>query len=103
MSLFEIRRDVGDITREDLDAASLRAIVCAYEFPNVRWIRSFWDRKNHTVVCYYEADSAETLWEHSRRSLIPCDDVTEVEEFGPGDFSHIAAARPPAQQAVVAS
>ena len=88
MPLYRIRRDVGEISQEDLDAASFRAIVCAPQFPGLKWVRSYWDRFGGRLDCIYEAVNAEQLEEHARVSRIPCDEVSEVTEMLPDSYLH---------------
>lgn len=78
MPLYRIRRDVGPATQEDIDAASFRAIVCAPQFPGLKWIRSYWDPAAERIDCYYEAAGPEQLQRHAELSRIPCDEVSEV-------------------------
>jgi hypothetical protein len=87
MPLFMIRRDVPGITQEDVDAASYRAIACAYYYAGLRWYSSYWDREAGVIHCVYEANSARDLFEHAQVARIPCDDVREVQPFGPGDYT----------------
>jgi len=92
MPLFTIRRDVPDVTREDLDAAAFRALACAYEYPGLRWVRSYWDEDRGQLLCLYEARDAAQIEHHSRRSRIPCDEIRAVIEFGPESYVAVAAA-----------
>ncbi len=86
MPLFAIRRSVGLMSSEEMDAAVYRAIFCAVEYPDLRWIRSFWDTATGEVCCYYEALGPEQIREHSRRSAIPCDSIAEVTELVPEGY-----------------
>lgn len=86
MPLYTIRREIPGDDREAIDAASLRAISCAYEFPGLRWIRSYWDEPAQALLCLYESTSPEQIQEHSRRSRIPCDDIREVVEIEPSVY-----------------
>jgi hypothetical protein len=88
MPLYRIRRDVGEISREDLDAASFRAIVCAPQFPGLKWVRSYWDQEAGRLDCIYDAVNPEQLEEHARVARIPCDDVREVTEMLPDTYLH---------------
>ena len=88
MPLYTIRRKIPDASQEDVDAASLRAIFCAYEYSGLKWVRSFWDRDHQELLCVYEATSPDQVREHSERSRIPCDEVIEVLEFGPEQYLH---------------
>lgn len=95
MALFLIRRHVPAATQEDIDAAAVRAIACALEFPGLRWITSYWDRAAEETLCMYEAKSAQEIAEHARRARIACDEVRPVEQFGPIDY--VSGAEPHAE------
>ena len=86
MTLYSIRRNVGDITKEDMDAAAFRAIVCAVQFPGLKWHRSYWNQASGYMDCIYEADRPEHLEEHARVARIPCDDVRPVTEIIPETY-----------------
>ncbi len=88
MPLYAIRRELGTISREELDASAYRAIMCGYEFENMRWVRSFWDPEAGNITCLYEAVSAEEIREHARRARIPCTEVREVIEVIPEAYVH---------------
>jgi hypothetical protein len=88
MPLYAIRRELGTISRDELDASASRAIMCAYDFENMTWVRSFWDPEAGNITCLYEAASAEDIREHARRARIPCDDVREVTEVTPELYVH---------------
>ena len=94
MPLFTVRRSLGDITKDDLDAAAFRAIVCAYEYPGMRWHESYWDVERGVLTCIYEAQNEAELVEHSNRSRIPCDDVRLVQVVRPEDFFPAIEATP---------
>lgn len=87
MPMYAIRRHIGALTREELDAAGFRATVCAAEFDGLRWERSFWDAKRGELLCYYKAQSAEQIRQHSRQANIPCDGVAEVTEVLPDVYA----------------
>ena len=96
MPLFAIRRDVGPMTQEDVDAAGLRATICAAAFTGLRWKRSYWNPELGEIRCYYEARSAKDIEEHSLRSAIPCDEIFEVRELLPDAYAAVAADAVPA-------
>ena len=83
MPLYRIRRDVGIISREDMDAAAFRAIVCVPQFPGLKWHRSYWDEGRGVIDCFYEAVNPLQLQEHARVARIPCDEVVQVSELLP--------------------
>jgi hypothetical protein len=86
MALYLIRRNVPGIGKEDIDAASLRAISCAYSYEGLRWIQSYWDPEAGVMDCVWEAKDAEQVADHARRALLPCDEIREVRLITPGDF-----------------
>jgi hypothetical protein len=88
MPLYAIRRELGKISRDELDASASRAIMCSYDFESMKWVRSFWDPEAGNITCFYEAASGEDLHEHARRARIPCDDVREVTEVTPELYVH---------------
>lgn len=83
MPLYRIRREVGPISKEDMDAAAFRAIVCAPQFPGLAWRRSYWDEGAGRIDCLYDAVNPAQLQEHARVARIPCDEVAEVTELLP--------------------
>ena len=88
MPLYRIRREIGEITQQDLNAASFRAIVCAPQFPGLKWHRSYWDREAGLLDCFYDAVDPVQLEEHARVARIPCNDVREVDELLPDTYVH---------------
>jgi hypothetical protein len=88
-----IRRDVPGASQEDIDAASFRAITCAFYFPGMKWHRSFWDQGAGLLYCVYEARDPQELFAHAQRARIPCDEVREVDTFGPETYIGEAATR----------
>lgn len=86
MPLYKIRRNVGPIIQEDMDAAAFRAIVCAVQFPGLRWQRSYWDKEAGVLDCFYEAASRQDIEDHARVARIPCDGVQEVAELLPETY-----------------
>ena len=103
MPLYAIRREVGDVPSDEIDAAALRAIFCAVEYDGLRWVRSFWDREAGLLNCIYEAQSAAQIREHSMRSNIPCDGVHEVTEILPGTYIRDSRPTPAAAPAFAAN
>lgn len=88
MTLYRIQRIVGEMSDEEMDAAGFRAIVCAPQFPGVKWHRSYWDKAAGQLECIYEANSIADLEAHSRTARIPCDGVTEVTQLLPETYLH---------------
>ena len=88
MPLYSIRRQLGEISEQDLDASAFRAIVCAFQFEGLKWHRSYWDRQTGELNCIYQATDPRQLEEHARVSRIPCDSIAEVSEVGPEPYMH---------------
>lgn len=93
MPIFQVRRILGHASKDDVDAAAFRAIVCAYEYPGMKWHESYWDAEREEMICIYEADDADQIFIHAERSRIACDEVREVTVIRPGDY--VPALPPP--------
>ena len=93
MPLYKIHRLIGPSTQEDVDAAGFRAIVCAPQFPGLRWIQSYWDQDGGCLDCFYEAASPEQIRQHAELSRIPCDEVVEVQLVHPSSYTTGVAAK----------
>jgi hypothetical protein len=90
MALFQVRRSVAGAEREDIDAGALRALMCAMEFPNMRWVRTYWDRQAGVEFCLFEAERPEHLREHARRARIPDGELRPVQTLEPQRYLPIA-------------
>ena len=88
MPMFRIRREVGDVSQDDMDAAAFRAVICIPQFEGMRWHRSFWDREAGFIDCFYEAADRKQIEEHARVARLACDDVSEVDELLPDTYTH---------------
>jgi hypothetical protein len=86
MPTYSIRRIVGNISRDDVDAAAIRSLWCLANFPQVRWIRSTWDEGRGEINCLYEAPNVEVIREHAVSANLPCDEVREVDIIDPDDY-----------------
>ncbi len=86
MPRYSIVRNVPGLTQEELDAASMRAIWCLSDFPEMRWVRSYWDQESEQLLCVYDSPNVQMIQDHSSSARIPCDDVHEVWEFGPDTY-----------------
>ena len=89
MALFTIERKLPGATSEDVDAAGFRAVACAFNYPGLRWLSSYWDPEGERILCIYEAESAEQIEHHSMRARIPCDRVSLVYHIDPERFADI--------------
>ncbi len=87
MTLFAIERALPGATRDDIDAAGFRALSCAFNYPGLHWMSTYWDRAGERTICIYEAQSAEQIEHHSARARIPCDRISPVEHIDPATLA----------------
>jgi len=86
MAKYLVFRTVGDISDEDIEAASLRSIEALDQTPGVRWIRSYYSAAEGKIYCEYEAPGVEAVLEHARIAGIPFDRAQVVQELEPSMF-----------------
>ncbi len=87
MGVFLIRRNLGQATQEDVDAASIRALSCVYNYEGLRWVTSYWNAARGIIYCLYEAQNEQQIIEHSAQSRIPCDEITPVQVVNPEEYA----------------
>ncbi len=87
MPKYIIFRTVGDISEEEIEAASLRSIETLEGMPGVRWIRSYYSAGEGKIYCEYEAPSVEAIIEHARMAGLAFDHAEVVRELEPGMFA----------------
>ena len=83
LALYQVHRNIAGWSDEDLDAAAVRTQTCAAWFEGMRWVRSYLDAAEHTLLCYYEAANEEDVRRHAEAADVPCDRVAEVREVLP--------------------
>ncbi len=86
MPKYIVFRTLGEISEEEIEAASLRSIETLDQMPEVRWIRSYYSAEEGKIYCEYEAPSVELVLEHARRAGIPFDRAEVVRELEPSMF-----------------
>jgi hypothetical protein len=87
MPRYIIERTVGQLSRDELDAAGRRSNEVIDGMPGVVWIRSYVSDVEGKIYCEYDAPSIEAILEHARRTGIPADKVSEVSlEISPAMF-----------------
>lgn len=87
MARYIIERTVGQLTREQLDAAARRSNAVISEMPGVVWIRSYVSDTEGKIYCEYDAPDRESVLEHARRAGLPVDRIAEVAlEINPAMF-----------------
>ena len=87
MPKYIVFRTVGQVSEEEIEAASLRSIEALEHMPDVRWIRSYYSAEEGKIYCEYEAPSVEAIIEHARQAGIPVDYAEVVRELEPGMFA----------------
>lgn len=87
MGRYIIERTVGQLTQEEIKAASLKSNEVLEGMPGVTWIRSYYSEAAGKIYCEYDAPNPEAIHEHARRGEFPVDRISEVTlEFGPDMF-----------------
>jgi hypothetical protein len=87
MPRFIIERDVGTLTREQLDAAGRKSVEVLTGMPGVVWIRSYISDTDGKIYCEYDAPDADAVREHARRAGLPANRIVEVAlEISPAMF-----------------
>jgi hypothetical protein len=82
MPRYLIRRDLGDISEAQLDAAAETSTrVREEQFPDIAYEHSHVVRtpQGLTAYCVYAADDAQRLRDHAAAAGIPADDVAVIE------------------------
>lgn len=87
MPRFIIEREVGTLTREQIDAAGTKSVEVLADMPGVVWIRSYVSDEDGKIYCEYDAPNEEAVREHARRAGLPADRVVMVSlEISPAMF-----------------
>ena len=87
MPRYIIERDVGTITRADLDKVGRRSNEVLAEMPDVIWIKSYISESEGKIYCEYDAPNSEAIFEHARRAGLPVNKISEVAlEVSPDMF-----------------
>ena len=87
MPRYIIERNVGQVSQEEVEAASKKSIEVLSGMPELTWIRSFISVAEGKIYCEYEAPNPEMLREHARRVGVPCDKISLVAmEVDPSMF-----------------
>ena len=87
MPRYIIERNVGQLTREQIDAGGRKSNEVVAGMPGVVWIRSYISDAEGKIYCEYDAPNKEALREHARRAGIPVDAISEVTlEINPAMF-----------------
>jgi len=87
MPRYIIEREVGTLTREELDQVGRRSNEVLVDMPHVIWIKSYISESEGKIYCEYDAPNPEAIIEHARRAGMPVDRISEVAlEVSPDMF-----------------
>jgi hypothetical protein len=87
MPRYIIERNVGRLSREELEEGSRRSNEVLAGMPGVVWIRSYVSMAEGKIYCEYEAPNPEAILEHARRAGTRVDKISEVAlEISPDMF-----------------
>ncbi len=87
MPRYIIERDVGELTREELEADARKSKEVVDGMPEVVWIRSYVSEAEGKIYCEYEAPNPEAILEAARRAGDRVDKISEVSlEINPNMF-----------------
>ncbi len=87
MPRYIIERSVGQLTKEQLDAAGKKSNQVLAEMQGVVWIKSYVSEAEGKLYCEYDAPNPEAIREHARRAGLPADKISLVAlEISPAMF-----------------
>lgn len=87
MPRYIIERTVGQLTREELDAAGRKSNEVIAGMPGVVWIRSYVSDVDGKIYCEYDAPDEAAIREHARRAGLPVDSISQIAiEINPAMF-----------------
>jgi hypothetical protein len=87
MPRYIIERTVGQLSREELDAAGRKSNQVLAHMPDVVWIKSYVSELEGKIYCEYDAPNPEAILEHARLAGLPVDRISRVAlEISPEMF-----------------
>jgi hypothetical protein len=87
MPRYIIERTVGQLSREELEAAARRSNEALDHMPGVIWIRSYVSDVEGKIYCEYDAPDPDAIRLHAQRAGLPVDRIAEVAlEIHPAMF-----------------
>lgn len=78
MPRYIIEREVGTLTREELEAVGRKSNQVISEMSGVVWIKSYISETEGKIYCEYDAPNREAIVEHARRAGLPVSKISEV-------------------------
>lgn len=86
MPRYLIERDVSGWTADEIDAAGLRAKMCAPWFAGLNWIISYHDAERQFLFCVYDSNSEDDIRARARFAGLPAGAVRAIQEIHPEDI-----------------
>jgi len=87
MPRYIIEREVGQLTREELEASARKSKQVLEGMSGVTWIRSYISQAEGKIYCEYDAPNPEAIREHARLAGLPADRISEISmEVDPSMF-----------------
>ena len=87
MPRYIIERNVGTLTRAEVEAGARRSKEVLAGLPGVVWIRSYISETEGKIYCEFDAPDPEAILEHARQAGQPADRICEVAlEIDPAMF-----------------
>ncbi len=81
LQLVLVRRHLDPITHREFRALALQAIMCAHEYSDLLWVRSYWATEQNELLCVFRTREHDLVREHAQRSRIPCNEVHDAIEL----------------------
>lgn len=78
MPRYIIEREVGTLTRDELNAVGRRSNQVLEDMPDVVWIKSYISESEGKIYCEYDAPNQDAIIEHARRAGMPVNKISEV-------------------------
>ena len=83
LPLVLARRTVEPASETEFHSMALRAVMCALEYRDLVWLRSYWAPEQQEITCIFRAASHDLVREHAARSRLPLDEVYDAIEIRP--------------------
>lgn len=83
LGLVLVRRHLEPQTDREFRAVALQAIMCAFEYSDLLWLRSYWATEQNELLCLFRTRTHDLVREHAQRSRIPCDEIHDAIELTP--------------------
>lgn len=87
MPRYIIERNVGELTRAEVEEGARRSKEVLAGLPGVVWIRSYISEAEGKIYCEFDAPGPEAILEHARQTGQPADMISEIAlEIDPAMF-----------------